>query len=278
MNETVITRPRARHTVGGVIRSEWIKLTSLRSIRFTLFLTFLAGVGIMGLGAMVMSDLMRGSLMTTEDHVNYLLQTLQPPIMFMGLLFGVLGVFAMSSEYSSGMILSTLAATPRRGRVWGAKLLVSFLISLGTAVATLAVGQGIALLFMPGARVALTEPQYLTAWAGSLLFLVAMTLLAYGVAGILRSTAGGIAVVTALTFVLPIAFSFAALAGKEWVNWIMDRLPLILGNSLSAGAFEPPADVVIDVVPWGEAAAWIGLWALVFIIPAAILFMRRDAK
>lgn len=277
-NQTHQTIPakNVRNTFGGVVKSEWIKLMSLRSIRFTLIMTFAAGVGISLLGAIVMTQFPDeagdGALVT------YLLQVLQPPIMFLGLLFGVLGVFAISSEYSSGMILSTLSATPKRGRVFFAKLLVVLLISLGTIILTLGVGQGLAILLKPEAVAALADPQYLSAWGGAIIFLGTMTLLAFGVAGILRSTAGGIAVISALTFVLPIVFSFAVMANKAWIDWGMEHLPLMLGNTLSLGIVDIPAEFSGEVMSWGEAAISMGVWAAIFVIPAYLLMMKRDAK
>lgn len=268
---------RGRNTFAGVVKSEWLKLRSLRSVRFTLGFTFLAGVGISTLGAIVMSEY--GETVSGSDAgLSYLLNVMQPPIMFLALLFGALGVFAMSSEYSSGMILSTLAVTPKRGRVFGAKLLVVALTSLVTVLMTFGVGQAIALAFEPGAAAALTDTQYLTAWAGSVFFLVAMTVMSFGIAGLLRSTAGGIAVLAALTFVLPIAFSFAQMAGKAWIDWIMNHLPLVLGNTLSMGLYEIPAEFADLSLPWVEAGISTAVWALVFVIPALVLFLKRDAK
>lgn len=276
--EQTIRVPQAgRNTLGGVIRSEWIKLMSLRSMRITLLLTFLAGVGISTLGAIVMVQY-SADITSLENGATYLLQVMQPPIMFLGLLFGVIGVFAISSEYSSGMILSTLAATPKRGRVFSAKLFVVTLISLIAAVLTLGVGQLVAIMLAPEVVKGIGNEQYLTAWAGSVLFLVAMALFAFGVAGILRSTAGGIAVVAGLTFVAPIALSFASMAGKAWVDWIMNHLQLMLGNVLSMGNVEVPVDMGGTGVTWGEAAISIVAWALIALIPACLLFLKRDAK
>lgn len=266
-----------RNTFGGVVKSEWIKLMSLRSIRFTLILTFLAGAGIMTLGAIVMNQF-ADEMMGQGGELTYLLQILQPPIMFLGLLFGVLGVFAISSEYSSGMILSTLAATPKRSRVFTAKLLVITLVSLATAIITIGVGLLVGLIFQPEAAEALSEPQFLSAVGGSLIFLLAMTLMSFGVAGILRSTAGGIAVVAGLTFVLPIAFAFASMAEKAWIDWILNHLPLTLGNFLSMGITEIPDGWEGEMLTWGESAISVGIWALVFLVPAFFLFLKRDAK
>lgn len=267
-----------RNTFAGVAKSESIKLLSLRSIRWTLAIALVIGAGLTLIGSLVMTsfpeDLTQG-----VGHVDYLLSTtLQPPIMFLGLLYGVLGVFAISSEYSSGMILSTLAATPKRGRVLTAKLLVVTLISLVSAVVTFLVGQIIAVAFRPESFDALFEPQYVTAWVGSILFLLCMTLTAFGIAGILRSTAGGIAIIAVLTFVLPIAFSIATMANQAWIDWIMNHLPLTLGNSLSMGIVDIPAEFASGMVGWGEAAISMGVWALVFVVPAFFLFIKRDAK
>lgn len=278
MTTATLTRSaQHRNTFTGVVKSEWLKLSSLRSVRFTLILTFLIGFGIMALMATVLNEY-AADIFASSGPGNYLLQLIQPPIMFLGLLFGVLGVFAISSEYSSGMILSTLAATPNRGRVFGAKLLVVTVMSLVTAIVTLGLGIVVGIVFQPEAVKGLTDAQFLTGFLGALIFLIGMVWLAFGIAGILRSTAGGIAVVATITFVLPIAFAFGSMAGKTWIDWILNHLPLTLGNFLSTGIMDIPDGWENEFVHWYESAVSMGVWALVFLIPAFFLFLKRDAK
>lgn len=264
-----------KNTFGGVFRSEWIKLTSLRSVRVTILLTFLAGAGLSLLGALSMSTRVE-DVQNSSALVEYLLLgPLQVPVMFLSLLFGVLGVFAFSSEYSSGMILSTLAATPNRGRVFTAKALAVTVLAVLTAIATLSAGQLLGIMVLPESAQVLTDPTYLLGLSGAMIFLIGMVLLAYGIAGILRSTAGGITVMTALTFVLPIILGVGVAAGWAWIGWVHERLPMMLAGSLinvTAPNLESAA------MSWPHAALTVLAWVAIAVIPAAILFQKRDAR
>lgn len=266
-----------RNTFAGVLKSEFIKLWSLRSMRVTLILAVLVAAGISTLGAIAMRSILPLEALASDPQVQleYLSTIMQPPVMFQALLFGILGVFAVSSEYSSGMILSTLAATPKRGRLLTAKLVAVSVISVLAALVTLLLGVGIAVALTPEAISVIMTEEILTSAAGIMIFLLSMTLLAFGVAAILRSTAGGIAVVAGLTFVLPIAFSFASMANKAWIDWIMVHLPLNVGSAAAAGL---PDSVVPGALSWGESLVTAGVWAVLFLIPAVIMFLRRDAK
>src|SRR5450432_1787515 len=103
------------------IKSEWIKLRSLRST-FWSFLT--ASAFIIGLGLLFSSveahnmgnaNFVRGFDPTQVSlRGAYLAQ----------LAIGVLGVMAVTGEYSTGMIRATMSAVPRRLPVLWAKLAV----------------------------------------------------------------------------------------------------------------------------------------------------------
>ncbi|SJN13188.1 integral membrane protein [Leucobacter sp. 7(1)] len=279
-------RPRAAaahvpaQSFGGVFRSERIKFTSLLSTRVTLLITVLMGLGVSTLvvlmqvnGQLIVGgpDALFGSGTTALQNYLLFASTLSAP--FLALVFGVLGVFAISNEYSSGMILSTLTAVPRRGRVFGAKALLLAVASGLTAAVLVLGGLGIAMLALPeAARVLFTVP-VVSGVLGTIAYLVLISLFAFGVAAILRSTAGGIAVVAGITFVLQIVFQVISMTGWEWVGVAAAYLPTPLGGTLSMGLTDMPADP-----GYWTALLAMGLWAAVALIPAAILFQRRDAR
>src|SRR6266511_1629650 len=89
---------------------------------------------------------------------------------------GVLGVLTITSEYATGSIRATFAATPQRRAVLAAEATVL------TAITAL-VGIGSAL--------------------GAGLYLAVLGLLALGLGTLIRSTVGATAVVVGLVFVLP---------------------------------------------------------------------------
>ena len=277
-------RPSAPRTAvrlgfGGVVRSEWIKLASLRSIRLTVLITVLAGLGLSGLMALLWSaEVASGGTELfgsgPEAAQGYLLFVATFAAPFLALVFGVLGVFAISSEYSSGMILSTLAAVPRRSPVFVAKGLVLALVSAAAAAILVAGGLGLAVAFMPDAAAQLGSVAVVTGALGTVAYLTLVALLAFGVAALLRSTAGGIAVVAGITFVLPIVAQVLALTGWEWVPAAAAYLPVELGARLSQGA----AGAQVDGPGYAAALLALAAWAAAAVLPAALAFQRRDAK
>jgi ABC-type transport system involved in multi-copper enzyme maturation permease subunit len=102
-----------------VARMEWIKLRSLRSTWATLGIALVAAIGIaIGVGAKSKNG--------SADITNNVLGGTALGL----LLIGVLGVLTMSNEYTSGMIRSTFAAAPNRGRVLAAKAAVFGIVAL----------------------------------------------------------------------------------------------------------------------------------------------------
>jgi ABC-type transport system involved in multi-copper enzyme maturation permease subunit len=214
----------------------------------------------------------------------------------------VLGAMAITSEYSTGMIRTSLTAQPRRGVVYAAKAIVftavTLVISLITAFIAFFVGQAIysshgvaASLFHtvkipananvtcngPGPCTAtffgtdvITASTVLTAIIGTALFVTIVALLAYGVGSIVRHTAGTIAIVIALLFIVPI---LEQTLPNDWRWDIMRFLPDAATRviSVTVGPTNPHL--------W---SAWpqlgvTALWAAVLIGIGAFLFRKRDA-
>ena len=263
----------------GIMHAEWIKLMSLRSIRLTLLITVFSALALSTLIAWGLAPEFEGA--PAEGLVSYALTVANFPSAFVALVFGVLGVFAISSEYSSGMMLSTLTAVPHRGAVFAAKALVLTLISGVTALVLVLGGLGIAAIFMPAAGAELFTGQVVSGVLGGAAYLVLIALFAFGVATLLRSTAGGIAVVVGVTFVMPLGFQIAASLGWEWAMTVLDYLPATLGTVLGMGiAPESAAPAMAETSGPGFwlALAAMAAWAIAALVPAAIALRVRDAK
>ena len=268
----------AKLSFGGLLRSERIKLSSLRSVRFTLAATLVAGLGLSGLFSMLWVN--EGpSGQSAAEHTQYLLMASSISVPFIALVFGVLGVLVMSSEYASGLILSTLVAAPRRGAVFAAKgaMLASF--ALVTAAIVVVGSLLLAVAFEPDAAAQMFTTQVVTSAVGLIAYLTLLALFAYGVATLTRNAAAGIGIVAGVTFVAPIALQILMMTGWEWVSSVMDYLPTSLANVLSMGVLPATDAAVMDTtgLSYGGALAVIVAWAAVTVIPAAIVFKRRDA-
>lgn len=268
----------ARLSFGGIMRSERIKLSSLRSIRITLIATVVVGLAMSGLIAFVMhstGDVMGIDVSDPAAAQSYLLTLSTFGAQFLALVFGVLGVFAIASEYSSGMILSTLAAVPRRTPVLVAKALVLSAVSAIAALIIVGGGLGFAVAFEPASAAQIASVPVVSGVLGTVVYLVLVALFAFGVAALLRSTAGGISVAIGAVFVLPIVFQMLSLTGWEWVNTASAYIPVALGSTLGAGIVDPAPETGPGY--WVSLAAMIA-WAAAAVVPAAFAFKRRDAK
>ena len=184
--------PPGRYRFRHVARMEWVKLASLRSTWATLGITIAAAAGIAVLAA-------AGTSKTpSQDPVNSMMTG-----MFAGvLLAGVLGVLAVTSEYTSGTIRATLAAAPRRPLVLAAKAAVFGIVTLitGQAAAFLAFFAGRTALGHGIAAPALGQPGVLRTIAASGASLALIGLLGLGLGAIIRHTAAAVTVLVGIVY------------------------------------------------------------------------------
>ena len=136
----------------------------------------------------------------------------------------VLGTLAVTSEYGTGMIRATLAATPRRGSVLAAKAIVltGTLFVVGTVTAFAGYFAGNWFLDREGIGMALSDDGVLRAMFGSGLYLAGLGLFAAAVGLLIRHTAAALSVVLALVFVVG---NMAFLLPGAWGEWIAKLMP-----------------------------------------------------
>jgi ABC-2 type transport system permease protein len=186
------------------------------------------------------------------------------------LLAGALGALAITAEYSSGMIRATLSAVPRRARVLAAKAAVTGAVTLaaGEALAFAAFFAGQAALRAPAPHATLAQPGVLRAvlMAGAYPGLVA--LLALGLGAVIRHTAGAIAAVVGVLFVLPVVL--IPVSGTQGA--VEQFLPeQIAENSLTA------VKPVAHALPAPAGLGLLCLYAAAALAAGAWVLARRDA-
>ena len=113
----------------ATLASEWTKLTTLRSTRIVFALSVVLAVGVTVLASILVGRSWDSWSAADQADFDPALFPLVGGI-FAGLLLPTLGVTAVTSEYSTGMIRLTLTATPRRGRVLLAKAAVVAALTL----------------------------------------------------------------------------------------------------------------------------------------------------
>ncbi len=148
-------------TLSRVARSEWTKLRSVRSTRWTVLVALLLIIGI-GILACVIFESRWPNLGPEERHRFHALRANLAGVNFAQLAFGVLGVLSITAEYSTGMIRATFSAVPKRLPVlWGKVLVfavVAFSVSLPAVLITFFAGE--AILSGQHIDIALCIPEY----------------------------------------------------------------------------------------------------------------------
>jgi ABC-2 type transport system permease protein len=259
---TAIARPSSGRVLLDVIRSEW---TKLRTVRSTYWSTIAAVVIAIGLCALVCLGNSTHNASAPSDPAGTSLAG-----MFLAqVAFAIVGVLAMSAEYSTGMIRTTLAAVPQRGYVLAGKAIVlgisAFVLVTATAFASFFVGQSI--LGRRHFDIGLGAPGVLRVIIGAGLYTTVLVLLAMALAAILRNTAGTITAVIGLIFVLPIIIVLLPL---RWQNDIGRYTPVNAGTA------------IVNVTRQSaQLGPWIGfgvfcLWAALFGAVAWWTLRRRD--
>ena len=265
--ETIaLARPPGGHyRFGQVTRMEWIKLRTLRSTWWTVAITVAGAVGI---GVAVGFNTRNPA----GDLTNNALAGIVPGL----LLAGVLGVVAMTGEYSSGMVRATLAAAPRRPRVLAAKAAVlgALLLAAGeTATFVSFFAGGLALRHGITAP-SLGQPGVLRAVILSGVSFSLIGLLGLGLGALIRHTAAAIAVLVGGVYVAAMFIGAVAHAAMPWMPI------LIVGNSLSTTKPENCGATVAAcphfLSPWAGLAV-LCLYASVALGVGSWLLARRDA-
>ncbi|HUD80781.1 MAG TPA: ABC transporter permease subunit [Streptosporangiaceae bacterium] len=268
----VAAAPRVRASAGnatfaGAFRSEFTKIRSVRSTYWTLLSLVVVTVGFGALASWGVA---------THGHpgpgFDATAQSLGG-LYISQLIMGVLGVLIISSEYSSGMIRTTLTTMPHRGTLIAAKAvvfaLVAFVTGLITCFASFFLGQ--ALMSSHHINASLSQPNVLRAVIGGALFLTACGLLAFGIGLLLRHTAGAISTVVGLLFVLSILINFIPQSWQDHVNkWIPADAGVQIWTTVASHG-EPAM-----FAPWTGFAVFCG-YAAIALIAGLMLFRRRDA-
>jgi ABC-type transport system involved in multi-copper enzyme maturation permease subunit len=253
-----------------VVRSEWTKLWSLRSTRWSL----LAGVASMIALGIIISAVQMGRWGSLSAHDRAVFDSIDIGVggyHMAQLAVGVLGVLVISGEYSTGMIRSSLMAVPKRLPVLWAKLgvfsAVTFVLMLASSLISFFAVQ--AIVTSHNVNHSLSDPHALRAVVGTALFLTVLGALGVGLGALVRNTAGGISAFVGLLFVLP---GITALLPASLSDSISPYLPLNAGTTVATSTFDNPN----HLSTWGGFAVFCG-YAAVIIAVAAVRMARRDA-
>ncbi|MFE6055924.1 ABC transporter permease [Kitasatospora sp. NPDC056446] len=264
-------RPAYKVTPARVLRAEWAKLWSLRSTWITLGLAglFLVAFGLIA-AFQFKSRINSGRPMDRDFADASALSLSLFGTNFAQLALGVLGVLVAAGEYSTGMIRSTLAAVPRRLPVLWSKAAVYGLIALvlGTVgvFATFLADSGI----LSGTRAAMTlsDTGVVRGLFGAGLYLALVGVIGVALGALLRSVAGGIAVLVATLMLIP---GLTSLLPTSWQSHISPYLPSHAGEAMFALHHD-----TTTLSPTAGLAVFLG-WTVLALAAAAVRLVRTDA-
>jgi ABC-2 type transport system permease protein len=222
-----------------VLRSEFCKLRSVRSTYWALIAGLAFNVLLAVLLAIFLPDQLSAHERATLDSTRVSLGGMH----LSQVAFGLLGVLAVSSEYTTGTIRATLTAVPRRRLVLGAKVVVlaASALAVGVLSCFAAYFAFQAFLSSGSLRTSLGDAGVLRALLGGGLYLTALALLGLGLGAIMRSSAGAVATLLALLFVPPILLELLPHAVRQSLN---GYVPMEAGSAIfsvhqDAGTLQP---------------------------------------
>jgi ABC-2 type transport system permease protein len=191
----------------------------------------------------------------------------------------IVAVLAVSTEYSTGMIRTTLVAMPGRVTVLAAKAAVVSALILAAGVLAAAGSLLTGWLILPGhgftrahgfAPLTLADGPVLRATAGSVLYLALIGLLSLGAAAAVRDSAVAIGAVLGLLYLAPAA---AAVVTNATVRrHLLQAAPMTAGLEVQAttGLRSLPLS------PW-QGLAVLAAWAAGALLAGGLLLRLRDA-
>jgi len=265
----------SRHGLAGNLMSaEWTKIRSVRSTIWTLVLFVVITLGLTGLLTWLVASNWNGPKAGARDA-----RVVIDPVGFIlgsGLGLGqltlcVLGVLVITSEYSTGVIRSSLLAVPKRLEMLSAKIVVFALLLIVVAeivaFGSFFIGSAILHSHVP---VSLGDRNVTRAVVGSGLYLTVLGLFSLAIGAIIRHTAGAITTAIGVVFVLPI---LAGLLPGSWGAHVNGYLPEQAGTLV--GQAHPPSGG--NVLSAWEGFGVFCLWTVVLLAIGAYMLQRRDA-
>jgi ABC-2 type transport system permease protein len=244
----------ASHSFAPVLRTEWLKIRTLRSLLGALLALFAATTAFSALA---------GVSETSGPEFDPLFTALSgvAPGQIAAISFGAM---AVSSEFHGGGLRLTLAAVPRRGRWFAAKLLAIAVPTLAVGLVTAFAALVVARAGLGTAASGLSTGEQARGVVGCAVYLMLMALFAAGIAALLRSGVGALSLI--IPFILVVSFVIGDAAGGGIADFLPDRAGQTVLYENPDRALGPWAGLGVTAL-WTAAAVAAGAWSM----------RRRDA-
>ena len=271
-------------TFWRLLRSEWIKLWTLRSTWWTLGSTVVIMAGFALMMAFVVQFLndQMGDAETAPEGQGSMGGLLGAPTVIAGgyefaaLVVAVLGAMVITGEYSTGMIRSTFAAAPGRLSAFAAKATVLAAVTAVLTTVSLGLGWLVSYPILNANDMTLdwSNGDDVRKLYGVVIYTVLVALFALGIGTLLRHTAGAIFAVVAVFLVVPFIFSIvvAFASSLDWVLDVNKFLPSVAGSAITPSGAQVPE--VLD--PWVGIGV-LGAYTAIVVIGGALRLKLDDA-
>jgi ABC-type transport system involved in multi-copper enzyme maturation permease subunit len=258
VDPTLVDTRRAP-VLANLLRSEWVKLRSVRSTKWSM---------LVGITAIIVIGI-SGAIAAPHNSAGFdPVATSLSGVLLAQVAMGVLGVLAVTSEYSTGMIRSTFAAAPQRGTVIAAKAIVfgATACAAGASASLVSFLVGQAVLGQRG--VSLGHPGALRSIIGVGLYLGLLGVFAVGLGTAIRRSAGAIAVLFGLIVLVP---ALVPLLPASVQGSVTKYLPYDAGHAIFT-----TTRTATTLPPWAGLAVF-ALYAAASLAVGVALVRRRDA-
>ncbi|MFI7614109.1 ABC transporter permease [Nonomuraea terrae] len=252
----------------SVLTSEWLKIRSVRST--VLILGLGLGTVLLGFALAVMAAGMYDAAPSEKQPGARIADLEEVLVIVPQLCLGILGTLAITSEYATGLIRTSATMVPRRWPIVAAKAAIvgalGLAVGLLTTFGTYVVSRGVLGDRFSGA--------YAGAFSDRLPLLIALSLtvpafalLGLGLGTLLRSTAGAIAIIVGLVYVIPMVIGNIPEPWSERLGSVMiGALPrqLIGGSNASSvyGSLLPPALAAVCLVAYAAVPLLAAMWLI----------------
>ncbi len=251
-----------RLTFGRTLRSEAIKIFTLRSTGWAL------GVGIL-LSAALPFTL---GAFSAAEHADLTAHSMvQAALVFVQLVLPVFGVLAITKEFSTGSIRTSLTAQPSRATLVLAKAIVLAAVAVAASLVTYAVVLGATLPFVSeGLDFSSPETSTLPILTGLLSTLV-FTFVGFGLGLIIRNAGGAITATVVVLYVLPIALGMVWLrmSGGDPNSGVFNFSEVLPTQASSMLAYPEENSPFVPLCV-------MGVWMVTPTLVGAVLLRRRD--
>ncbi|MFI0823113.1 ABC transporter permease [Streptomyces roseolus] len=256
--------------VPAVLQSEWTKIRTVSSTIWTLASALIVTVA--------MSAALSAVLNSTFDELSELERATFDPtfVSFSGMVLGqlamvVFGVLVVGTEYSSGMIRTSLAAVPQRSTFLFSKIAVAGVLALAVGLVTSFLSFFLGQALLGEHRTTIGADNVLRAVVGGGLYMGLIAVFSMGVAAMLRSSMLTLGILVPFFFLISQILS-AVPKAKEVAKYFPDQA----GSKIMQVVPDALGSEKAPYGPWGGLGIML-VWVAASLLGGYLVLKRRDA-